>query len=116
MSLIDEMKTTCKMMDKVTIPDGQGGFITRWVEGASFQAAIIKDSTLNARIAEKEGVTEVYTITVGSSVSLDFHDVFKRTSDNTVFRVMSNKTDSTTPSVASFTFGQVTAEKWEIPS
>ena len=115
MSLIDTMKTSCTMIDKQTISDGMGGTVTQWVDGAKFDAAVIKDSSMNARIAEKQGVTEVYTVTTGKNVQLDFHDVFRRDSDGAVFRVTSNVTDSRTPDVASFQFGQVTAERWVLP-
>ena len=112
MSLIDVMKVDVVMMDKTTTSDGMGGIIRQWTEGASFKAAIVKDSTLAARVAEKEGVTELYTITTDKDIVLDYHDVLKRLSDGAVFRVTSNAVDSQTPSVASFQIGQVTAEKW----
>ena len=114
--LIDTTKTRCTMIDKTTVPDGQGGTQRAWVDGASFDAAIIKDSSMQARIAEKQGVTELYTVTTDINVQLDFHDVFRRESDGAIFRVTSNIDDSKTPKVASFQFGQVTAEKWVLPS
>lgn len=114
MSLIDVMMEECVMLDKRTVPDGLGGFNIEWQEGATFRAAIVKDSTLAARVAEKQGVSEVYTVTVDKGLALQYHDVFRRLSDNIVFRVTSNIRDSETPSVATFQIGQVTAERWEI--
>ena len=111
MSLIDVMKEECVMLDKRTVPDGMGGFTPEWVDGAPFMAAIIKDNTLAARVAEKQGVTELYTITVDKGLELDFHDVIRRLSDDAIFRVTSNIDDSETPSVATFQIGQVTAER-----
>lgn len=110
--LIDAFKTECVMQDKTTTSDGIGGITYTWVDGAKFDAAIVKDNTMEARIAEKDGVTEVYTVTVDKSITLDYHDVFKRKSDGAIFRVTSNVTDSKTPSVSTFQFGQVTAERW----
>lgn len=115
MSLIDEYMTSCVLLDKRSIPDGLGGFTYEWVEGAAFTAAIVKDSSMQARLAEKQGVTELYTVTVYRGATLDFHDVFRRVSDGAVFRVTSNVTDSETPDRASFQIGQVTAERWVIP-
>lgn len=112
MTLIDVFKEACVMMDKVSTPDGIGGFTYDWVEGAPFEAAIVKNNTLQAKIAEKEGVTELYTITFPETLPLGFHDVLKRVSDGAVFRVTSNVTDSKPPSVATFHFGQVSAERW----
>jgi hypothetical protein len=114
MSLIDVMKETCVMLDRSTVSDGLGGFVHSWTEGAEFQAAVVKDNTLAARVAEKQGVTEVYTVTVDKGIQLQYHDVFRRVEDGAVFRVTSNVTDSETPSVATFQIGQVTAERWEL--
>lgn len=110
--LIDAFMADCVMMDKRTVPDGIGGFVNEWTEGAAFQAAIVKDNTLQAKVAEKDGVTELYTVTFKRSLPMQFHDVFKRLEDGAIFRVTSNVTDSTTPKVASFQFGQVSAERW----
>lgn len=116
MSLIDTMKEACTMLDRQTIPDGLGGFSYAWVDGATFSAAIVKDTSTQARTAEKQGVTELYTVTVDKGLALDFHDVFRRDSDGAIFRVTSNITDNKTPNVASFQFGQVSAERWVLPS
>ena len=114
MSLIDVMMEDCVMLAKRTVPDGLGGFSIEWQEGATFRAAIVKDNTLAARVAEKQGVSEVYTVTVDKGLALQYHDVFRRLSDGYVFRVTSNIRDSETPSVATFQIGQVTAERWEL--
>ena len=112
--LIDAFMEDCVMMDRTTQPDGIGGFTHVWKQGAAFQAAIVKDNTTEALVAEKQGVTEVYTVTFAKSVPMEYHDVFKRLSDCAVFRATSNVTDSKTPKVASFQFGQVRAERWEL--
>ena len=116
MSLIDTMKTACTMLDRRTLPDGMGGYTQEWTDGAPFEAAIVEDSSMTARLAEKQGVTELYTVTVARDLPLEFHDVFRRESDGAIFRVTSNITDKKTPGVASFSFGQVTAERWVLPS
>lgn len=114
MRLYEEMMESCVMMDRQTVSDGVGGFTYRWTQGAEFNAAIVKDNTLNAQIAEKQGVSELYTITVPKGVTLEFHDVFKRVRDSATFRVTSNIHESETPARATFQIGQVTAERWEL--
>lgn len=114
MTLIDELMEECVIMDRSSVEDGLGGFDYIWKEGASFTASIVKDTTLDARIAEKSGVTEVYTITVYKGIPLIYNTVFKRLKDNTTFRVTSNITDSETPPRATFQIGQVSAERWDI--
>lgn len=114
MSLVDKMMEDCTMLDKRTTSDGLGGYTTEWVDGAKIRAAIVKNSSIQAKIAEKSGVTEVYRITVGKGTPLVYHDVIRRDSDGATFRVTSNIKDSETPAVASFQFGQVDAERWEL--
>jgi hypothetical protein len=114
MSLIDEFKVPCTLIEKTRTPDGEGGWVTTWSDGPQFMAAIVMDNTLNARVARQDGMKAVYTVTVDRSAPLDFHDVFRRDSDGQVFRVTSDSTDKETPDRATFQFAQVSAEEWEL--
>lgn len=112
MSLYEAMMVDCVLLEKSRQSDGLGGWVTVWVTGAQFKAAIHKDSTLQAKIAEKDGVTELYTVTTEVSNLLEFHDVFRRLSDGQTFRVTSNTKDNTSPAFSGISFGQATAEEW----
>lgn len=114
MSLVERMKVPCVLMEKTRVADGEGGWTVAWTEGAGFEAAIVKDTTLAARVAEKDGITNTYTVTTSTNAELDFHDVFKRLSDGQVFRVTSNGDDKRSPEFASFEFEQVSAEEWTL--
>lgn len=114
MSLIDNFFTACVLMEKIREPDGAGGWNVAWADGAEFDAAIVRDTTMQSRIAEKEGVTSVYTVTTRRSTPLSFHDVFKRLSDGAIFRATSDGAEKQSPSVGSLDMCQVTAEKWEL--
>lgn len=114
MSLIDDFKTDCVLMEKTRQPDGEGGFVTTWTEGAKFQAAIVFNNSMEARVAEKQGVTNLYTVTTDRNAGLEYHDVFKRLSDGKIFRVTSDGEDAKTPEVATFAFSQVSAEEWTL--
>lgn len=116
MRLFEETFEKCIMLDRITVPDGMGGYTKQWVDGAEFEASIYKNNTLQAIVAEKQGVTEVYTIIVNKGVSLEYHDVFRRESDGLTYRVTSNIKDNETPPRASFQIGQVTAERWDLPN
>lgn len=116
MSLLDEAMEECVMLNKQTNPDGYGGYITTWAEGASFSAAIVFDTSMEARTAEKAGVTSLYTITTRKNLTLEYHDVFRRVRDGKVFRVTSDGDDKFTPKSASLNMRQVTAEEWELPN
>ena len=114
MSLLQEGMEPCRLMEKKRVPDGEGGLITSWQEGPEFMAAIVCDQSLEARAAEKEGLTSLYTVTCAKGAKLEYHDVFKRLEDGKIFRVTSDGDDKTTPERASFQVSQVTAEKWEL--
>lgn len=114
MSLLSEAMTACTMIDKSTVADGYGGFDTVWTDGAEFQAAIVLDNSMQARIAEKEGVTALYTVTTAKSISLQYHDVFRRVSDGKIFRVTSDGDDKHTPESAGLNMRQVSAEEWAL--
>ena len=112
MSLLTQAMEDVVMLEKRRVPDGEGGFTTDWVDGVQFKAAINFDSSMEARAAEKAGVTSLYTVTVPLNCGLEYHDVFRRLRDGKVFRATSDGDDKITPPSASFQFAQVTAEEW----
>ena len=119
MSLIDEymeMSGGCVMLDKRTASDGIGGYKITYVEGAEFSAAITLDTSIQARVAEKQGVTALYTVTTSRAMNLQYHDIFQRKSDNKVFRVTSDGDDKLTPPSATLDMRQVSAEEYELPT
>lgn len=114
MSLLESALEDCVMMDKTTQPDGYGGYISTYAEGAPFKAAIVFDTSMEARTAEKQGVTSLYTVTTSRALTLEYHDVFKRTRDNKIFRVTSDGDDKYTPASTALDMRQVTAEEFVI--
>ena len=112
MSLIDAMMDDCVIMNKVKADDGEGGLVTRWEEGTHIKAAITFDTSMQARVANQEGVSSTFTITTNKNVVLDYHDVIKRLSDGDTFRVTSDGHDKLSPAVSTLDISQVTAEKW----
>lgn len=112
MNLYESMMTGCTMLDKTTTSDGLGGFVTKWVDGAKFKAAITNKQTGLSEIAKAISAKESFTVLVYKGTPLALNDVFRRDSDGATFKVTSNIKDSETPKVASFQFGQVTAERW----
>ena len=115
MSLYEEMLEPCVLVDKTTAPDGYGGYIATWQDGASFEAACVFDTSMQARTADKQGVTSMYTVYTLKSMNLQYHDVFRRIGDGKIFRVTSDGDDKYTPERATFNMRVVTAEEWEIP-
>ena len=119
MSLLDEymsMTGGCVLLDKRTVSDGLGGYTSTYTEGAEFDAAITLDTSMQARTAEKQGVTALYTVTTSKAMNLQYHDNFKRKSDNKIFRVTSDGDDKHTPPSATLDMRQVSAEEYTLPS
>ena len=114
MSLLSQAMEDVVLMEMKRVPDGEGGYVVDFAENAHFMAAITFDSSMEARVAEKSGVTSVYTVTLRQDVPIGYHDVFKRLSDGKIFRVTSDGGDKKTPPSASFQVHQVTAEEWSI--
>lgn len=113
MSLLSEALDKCVMMHKITVDDdGRGGETTSWVDGAHFEAAIVFDASIQARAAQAQGVSSVYTVTTRKAKVLEYHEVFRRLEDGKVFRVTSDGDDKKTPDSASLNMRQVTAEEF----
>lgn len=114
MSLLEEAFEPCKILDKSTAPDGYGGVITTYVEGADINAAIVYDESLAARTASVQGVKDLYTITTKKSVVLQFHDVIKRVSDGKVLQVTTDGKDNHTPESAALNMRVVRAQEFTV--
>ena len=114
MSLIDNMMTDFVIMNKEKVSDGEGGFLTEWSEGAAIKAVIVKDSTISAKVAEKEGMKSVYTVTTSRANALEYHDVIKRVSDGATFRITSDASEKESPSISTLDMAQCSAERWEL--
>ena len=116
MSLLEEAFENCTIINKSTVSDGYGGYTTEWTDGAEFRAAVVLNSSMEARIAEKQGVTALYTVTTTKALNLQYHDVFRRESDQKIFRVTSDGDDNKTPESAGLNMRQVSAEEWRLPN
>lgn len=113
MSLLSDAMETCVMLHKTTVDDEYGGDeIVKWVDGASFKAAVTFDTSVEARVGQAQGVSSLYTVTTSRSKTLEYHEVFRRTRDNKIFRVTSDGDDKFTPRSAGLDMRIVTAEEF----
>jgi len=116
MSLLSEAMSTCTLLDKTTASDGYGGYIVTYKDGAAFQAAVTFNTSMEARIADAQGVKSLYTVTTPRAMTLEYHDVFRREEDKKIFRVTSDGDDQYTPKSATLDMRVVTAEEWSLPN
>ena len=115
MSLLDCYMVPCVFMVPTKAPDRSGGYITTWAEGKTLTAAIVRDTSTEARKAEAAGTVNVYTVTVSRGVHLPFHSVIKRVTDGKVFRITSDNAENKTPICTGLDMAQSTAEEWRLP-
>lgn len=110
MTLYERMMCDCVRLIPSTEDDEEGGRSTKWDEGDHIKAAIVRDTSQELRIADKDAVKALYTVTTPSGTVLSYHDVIKRISDGAVFRCTSNSNPA--PKPATFQFRQCSAEEW----
>lgn len=116
MSLLDDFARPCVLMEKTRTPDGAGGYIVSWTEGAEFQNYQALDTSLEAQIAEKQGVTSVYSALVLKDLPIEYNDAFKDTSTGLTYRVTSNPDEKQAPKSSTFDLKYFTAERWNLPT
>lgn len=114
MSLLDDFARECVLMEKTREADGAGGYNVTWTEGASFENYQALDTSMEARRAEKEGVTSVYSALVKQALPIEYNDVFKDTSTGQTYRVTSDPEDKVAPKSSTFDLKYFTAERWEL--
>lgn len=114
MSLLSDAMEKCAFINAAIMDDGRGSNVTTYTQGGTFYAVFELQNSLNEAVAMAQGVKGVYRVTTERDVRLEFHQIFKRLSDNKTFRVDS-KDDSHTPETAAINMRVVRAEEWEVP-
>lgn len=118
MSLLDDFSHTCVLIEKKRVGDGAGGYITEWVDGADFLNYQSLDTSMEARRAEKEGVTSVYSALVNQDVPIEYGDYFRDAETGLTYRVTSNPEEKAAPKSAGPAIRALkffTAERKELP-
>lgn len=116
MSLLTQMMEDCRILNHVRVDDDFGGYSDTWTDGATFRAAIAKNGSPEQLVAEQQGVAEQFIVVVDQDFTLDYHDVFRRLSDGSIFRVTSRTADSTAHPASTVKIAKITAERWVLPS
>lgn len=114
MNLLATMMKPFVIMTAVTINDPMGGYMTRWVEGATFDAFVRKETAPEIVVAEKTDVKETLTIVVPKGTPLAYHSVVKRLSDEETYRLISTLVDYEAPMASSVQIARADCERWEL--
>lgn len=111
--LYERMSRQCSMFTQQRVDDGEGGYESQWVFDREFKAAIVLDSSAKSLEGDHRSTFESYTITFPADVPLKFDDRVVDAGSGNAYRIVSNPESKATPDVASFSFKQATAERWE---
>lgn len=110
--LEDWLKNFC-MVDKVSVPDGAGGFYPTYHDSAPFEAVQMHDSTIEAQIAEREGTASTYKLYVDKDLEFEFHDIIKCVDNGCIFRI--TVTDGpVTPNVSDLNMKSIMCERFDL--
>lgn len=115
MAILDDFGTPCVILEKTRLPDGESGWVTSWTDGAEFTNYQALDASMQARRAEKEGVTSVYSALVDLSVPIEYGDYYRDKETGLTYRVTSNPEEKQAPASASFRLKYFTSERRELP-
>ena len=115
MALIFDIMVGCHIYNKAIVDDAYGTAQKRYSKGAAFNAAVIKNTETEAIVAEKQGVTEIYTVVTEQGFELDYHDIFKRDKEGDFFIVTGRAHDTEPPAMSTVKISKVQAEPWKVP-
>lgn len=102
-----------EFINEGTFDDGYGGYKPAYIVGASFDAVLVLNDSIQAQKAEQDGVKGVYTLTTNKAVPLAWHKIFRRKGTNDVYRVTS-KDEHATPSTTPMNLREVKVEEYEL--
>ena len=114
-NLLDEYMENFVVVNKIIAADAYGGTKPTYIDGAVIRAALPYDNSIENKIAQAQGVTNIYTITVKKDVNLDYHTILRRESNGMILRITTNGDDNQTPDSAGINIRQYTAEQYTLP-
>ena len=116
MSLLNDFARPCVLMERKGVPEGEGGEKTVWADGTPFTNYQALNTSMEARRAEKEGLTRLSSALVDKALHIKYGDYFKDTGTGLTYRVTSNPGEKEAPKSATFALKYFTAERKELPT
>ena len=112
--LIQDQISKCCFVNRMVVDDGYGGYTSKWVDGATFDAVITVASGIEASIANITKEKTTYGVKVERIVPLEHHSVFKRLGDGQIFRI-TRSSAMLSPSFSAMNMKCLDAEEWILP-
>ncbi len=114
MSLLEDAREKCTLINEIAEDDGYGNYNPTYKDGVTFEADIVFNNSVEALRASNEGVRSLYKIFTSREITLKYHQIFRRERDKKIFRVTSDGDDQFTPNSATLDLRVVSAEEWEL--
>ena len=109
-----DAREKCTLINEIIQEDGYGNYNPIYKDGATFEADIAFNNSIEALRAANEGVRSLYKVFTSRKIVLKYHQIFRRESDRKIFRVTSDGDDQFTPNSATLDLRVVSAEEWEL--
>ena len=115
MSLIDAESRPCATMMRATVDDGEGGQITKYMQGRQFPAVVTPDNTVSAKktLGNNDVSAKTYKFFYPDVFTLQLNDVIKTLDDGKAYKVTALETAPAKS--ASVRYALCSAEEWEMP-
>lgn len=115
-TILEAFFKPCHMLDRTTVTvSGLFGPQERWIEGAALDAAFLKDSSAEVKVAEANGLKELYTVVIHKPIALKKGDALRRDADGLTLLVTGNTVDWEAPEMATVQIAKTTAKVWDPP-
>lgn len=115
MSLLEQFARPCVLLKKTSEPDREGGRKNVWKDGEPCSVCLALDTSMEARKAEKQGVTSLYSALTDWDAPIAYNDYFRDVGTGHTYRVTSEPSEKCSPGSASFALKSFTAERKELP-
>lgn len=113
--LLDYYGRDCVILNKTTQNSPEGGYITTWNECANFTNYQALNTSTEAQIAEKQGLTAIYNALVEKDVPLTYGDYYRDVETQATYRITSEPSEVQAPAGSTLNLKRFSAEKAVLP-
>lgn len=110
--LIQDQLEVCTILNKAIGPDGYGGYKTTYTDGATFEAVITENNSVEAQVAGISTSKTFYGVKTRRNVPLEYNSVFRRSNGSTYRISVADAMDA--PSFSAMDMKVLQAEEYKI--
>lgn len=103
------------LKNKSTKPDGEGGYLTEWENGAVVKMKLDLGGATETRQAQAQSLKTVFTASFPIDTPVTYDSYLECVETGIVYRITSDPKDNKTPDTATFQTCYATAVRTELP-